>query len=53
MPSDLPPNGMVTTTERDDATWFRCEGCGLLFADRSDAEQHEGNCDAEDPTYIQ
>ncbi len=44
---------MVARTERDDATWYRCEQCGLLLDDRSEAEQHEENCDAEDPSYIQ
>jgi uncharacterized C2H2 Zn-finger protein len=44
---------MVATTERDDMTWYRCEECGLMFDDRSDAEQHEENCDSEDPSYIQ
>ncbi|EFW91698.1 zinc finger C2H2-type domain protein [Haladaptatus paucihalophilus DX253] len=44
---------MVARTERDDATWYQCEQCGLMFDDRSDAEQHEEHCDAEDPSYIQ
>ncbi len=44
---------MVTTTERDDMTWFECETCGLLFDDRMDASRHEENCDAEEPTYLQ
>ncbi|AGN00252.1 putative C2H2 zinc finger DNA-binding protein [Salinarchaeum sp. Harcht-Bsk1] len=44
---------MVVQTERDDMTWYECEKCGLLFDDRSDAKQHEGNCDSEDPSYIQ
>ncbi|WP_423744720.1 hypothetical protein V5735_01345 (plasmid) [Haladaptatus sp. SPP-AMP-3] len=44
---------MVVRTERDDATWYQCEQCGLMFDDRSDAEQHEEHCDAEDPSYIQ
>ncbi|MFB6302591.1 MAG: hypothetical protein ABEH78_07005 [Haloferacaceae archaeon] len=44
---------MVTTTQRDDMTWYECEVCGLLFDAREDAEQHEGNCDAEEPSYLQ
>jgi hypothetical protein len=44
---------MVVQTERDEMTWYKCEACGLMFDDRSDATQHEENCDAEEPTYIQ
>lgn len=44
---------MVTTTTRDDMTWYECEACGLMFDDASDAEQHEANCDAEEPAYLQ
>jgi len=44
---------MVSETERDHSTWYECEACGLLFDTLSDAEQHEANCDAEEPTYIQ
>ncbi|MFB6165438.1 MAG: hypothetical protein ABEJ31_09800 [Haloarculaceae archaeon] len=44
---------MVEQTEREDGTWYACEKCGLMFDDRSDARDHEGNCDAEDPSYIQ
>lgn len=44
---------MVSTTERDGTTWYECEACGLLFDDREDAGQHEENCDAEEPSYIQ
>jgi len=44
---------MVVKTERDDMTWYECEGCGMLFDDEADAKQHEENCDQEDPTYIQ
>ncbi|XVH31309.1 DUF7128 family protein [Haloferacaceae archaeon DSL9] len=44
---------MVTTTERDDMTWYQCETCGLLFESRMEAEQHEANCDDEDPSYLQ
>ncbi|WP_458188685.1 DUF7128 family protein [Haladaptatus sp. NG-WS-4] len=44
---------MVAITERDDMTWYRCEQCGLMFDDKEDAKQHEANCDAEDPSYIQ
>lgn len=44
---------MVRETERDDGTWYACEECGLMFDSRDDAEQHETNCDAEEPSYIQ
>lgn len=44
---------MVATTERDDATWYECEKCGLLFDNREDASQHEDSCTAEDPNYLQ
>ncbi len=44
---------MVVTTERDEMTWYKCEACGLMFDDQSDARQHEENCDAEEPSYIQ
>ncbi|MDR5674147.1 hypothetical protein RH858_13505 [Halalkaliarchaeum sp. AArc-GB] len=44
---------MVTTTQRDDMTWYQCEKCGLLFDERADAEKHEENCDAEEPSYLQ
>jgi uncharacterized C2H2 Zn-finger protein len=44
---------MVAETERDGTTWFECELCGLMFDARDDADQHEGNCDAEEPSYIQ
>ncbi|MCU4744400.1 hypothetical protein OB955_24620 [Halobacteria archaeon AArc-m2/3/4] len=44
---------MVVQTQRDDATWYECEDCGLLFDDQSDAQEHEEHCDAEGPSYIQ
>lgn len=44
---------MVVETERDDITWYRCEECGLMMEDREEAKQHEANCDAEEPSYIQ
>ncbi|WP_269449520.1 hypothetical protein [Halobacterium sp. CBA1126] len=44
---------MVEETQRDDMLWYRCEECGLMFDDQRDAEQHEQNCDAEDPSYLQ
>lgn len=44
---------MVIQTERDDMTWYKCEGCGLMFDEEEDARQHEENCDSEDPSYIQ
>lgn len=44
---------MVSETVRDEATWYECEECGLLFDHKDDARAHEENCDAEDPSYIQ
>ncbi|MFC7154706.1 hypothetical protein ACFQPA_04450 [Halomarina halobia] len=44
---------MVTQVERDDMTWYSCEGCGLMFDNRDDAKRHEEHCNAEEPTYIQ
>lgn len=44
---------MVAVTERDDMTWYKCEKCGLMFDDESEAEQHEEGCDAEEPNYFQ
>jgi uncharacterized C2H2 Zn-finger protein len=44
---------MVVQTTRDDATWYECEQCGMLFDEKGDARQHEETCDAEDPSYIQ
>jgi hypothetical protein len=45
--------GIVTQTEREDGTWFACDGCGMLFDARENAEQHETDCDGEEPSYIQ
>jgi uncharacterized C2H2 Zn-finger protein len=44
---------MVTTTERDGERFLECEVCGMLFEVESEARQHEENCDAEEPDYIQ
>jgi rubredoxin len=44
---------MVSETTRDGMTWYECNECGLLFDTEEDARQHEQNCDAEDPSYIQ
>lgn len=44
---------MVGQTKREDGTWYECEECGLLFDEKDDARQHEKNCDAEGPSYIQ
>lgn len=44
---------MVSKTTRDDGTWYECDYCGLLFDSEEEARQHEKNCDAEDPSYIQ
>lgn len=44
---------MVVETTRDDRTWYECELCGLLFDDQEEARQHEANCDAEEPSYLQ
>ncbi|MFC6718178.1 hypothetical protein ACFQGT_11115 [Natrialbaceae archaeon GCM10025810] len=44
---------MVARTQRDDATWYECETCGMLFDTKEEAVQHEEHCDDEEPTYIQ
>jgi rubredoxin len=44
---------MVVETTKDERTWYECELCGLLFDDREEAQQHEANCDAEEPSYLQ
>lgn len=44
---------MVTATRRDDMTWYACEACGLLFAERDEAETHEESCEGDDPDYLQ
>lgn len=44
---------MVASTERDEMTWYECEECGLLFDNEQDAGQHEENCLAEEPEYLQ
>ena len=44
---------MVEETVKDGRTWYVCEMCGMMFEDREEASQHEANCDAEDPSYIQ
>lgn len=44
---------MVAETQRDGMTWYECEKCEMLFDDRGDAQAHEDNCDAEDPSYLQ
>jgi len=44
---------MVSTTVRDGEEWYECEACGMLFDAKEDARQHERNCDAEDPSYLQ
>lgn len=44
---------MVEATERDGLTWYRCTECEMLFEDRTEAIQHERNCDAEEPEYLQ
>ncbi len=44
---------MISTTTRDEVTWYECDQCGLLFDDEADAETHEANCDDADPSYIQ
>ena len=46
-------SAMVTETERDGATWWACDTCGMLFDDDDDAAQHEADCDGEEPSYIQ
>lgn len=44
---------MVEQTDKDGSTWYVCEKCGMMFDDREEANQHENNCDAEDPAYLQ
>lgn len=44
---------MVVQTQRDDATWYECETCGLLFDNESEAAEHESQCDDSEPTYLQ
>jgi rubredoxin len=44
---------MVTTTQREEMTWYECEECGLLFDTQEEAQQHEQGCDAQDPSYLQ
>ncbi|MFC7046270.1 hypothetical protein ACFQH6_13395 [Halobacteriaceae archaeon GCM10025711] len=44
---------MVRKTERDGITWYACEMCGMMFDSADDARQHEANCDAEEPSYLQ
>lgn len=44
---------MVEPKERDGTTWYECERCGLLLEQEDEANQHESNCDAEEPTYLQ
>jgi uncharacterized C2H2 Zn-finger protein len=44
---------MVTTAERDGEQFFECEVCGMLFEVEAEARQHEQNCDAEEPDYLQ
>jgi hypothetical protein len=55
MRRDSTPLYMVSTTEKDGATWYRCEECGLMFDAESDARTHETNCDSDDdsPSYLQ
>jgi len=44
---------MVVQTTRDEQTWYKCEQCGLMLDSKEDARQHENNCTAEEPSYIQ
>ena len=44
---------MVSETTHDEMTWYECDQCGLMFDAKEDARQHEQNCDAEEPSYIQ
>lgn len=44
---------MVQQTQRDGTTWYVCEGCGMMFDVKEDAQEHEGACDHEEPAYIQ
>ena len=45
--------GILIQTELGDGTWVACDGCGMLFDARENAEQHETDCDGEEPSYIQ
>lgn len=44
---------MVGETTQDGSTWYVCEDCGMMFETREEATQHEANCDAEEPSYLQ
>jgi uncharacterized C2H2 Zn-finger protein len=44
---------MVVETEHDGTTWYECERCGLMLNTKDEAQQHEDNCDAEEPDYYQ
>jgi hypothetical protein len=44
---------MVSETAKDDATWYACDVCGMMFDVKEDAREHEKNCDDEDPSYFQ
>ncbi len=44
---------MVEETTKDGQTWYECERCGLMFDTSEEARQHEENCDAEEPSYLQ
>lgn len=44
---------MVVETQRNNATWYECETCGLLFDNEIEATEHESNCDQTGPTYLQ
>lgn len=45
---------MVSTTVRDDGTWYECDVCGMLFENEEEAREHERHCEGEeDASYIQ
>jgi hypothetical protein len=44
---------MVVETEHDGETWYECELCGLMLNNPDEAQQHEDNCDGEEPDYYQ
>lgn len=44
---------MVVETEYNEMRWYQCELCGFMLENSDDAQQHEDNCDAEEPDYYQ
>ena len=44
---------MAGETEYSGITWYECELCGLMLDDKDEAQQHEDNCEGEEPDYYQ